>query len=125
VHRSKVTAVLADVPDECFADEVAFWSGALGRPPVIDDADPDYAELGLPVPGLQFMVQRIAGPARLHLDIETDDIDAEVARLEALGAGRVARVQSWWVLRDPAGLVFCVVRVQPGTDFDALATSWD
>jgi Glyoxalase-like domain len=124
VHRSKVTAVLADVPDECFADEVAFWSGALGRPPVIDDADPDYAELGLPLPGLQFMVQRIGGPARLHLDVETDDIDAEVARLETLGARRVAQVQSWWVLRDPAGLLFCVVRVQPSTDFDALATTW-
>jgi len=124
VHRSKLTAVLADVPPECFTDEVEFWAGAVGQRPVIDDADPDYAELGRPVPGMQFMVQRIGGPARFHLDIETDDIDAEVARLEAIGASRVVLLQSWWVMRDPAGLLFCVVRVQPGSDFDALATTW-
>ena len=125
MHRSTLTAVLADVPRECFTDEIAFWSGALGSPPVIDDADPDYAELGRAGHGVQFMVQRIGGPARFHLDIETDDIDAEVARLEALGARRVVHVQTWWVMRDPAGLLFCVVRVQPGSDFDSVATRWD
>jgi hypothetical protein len=51
-------------------------------------------------------VQRIDGePARLHLDVETDDVEAEVVRLEAVGAERIAKVKTWWVMRDPAGHV--------------------
>ena len=51
---------------------------------------------------------------RVHLDIETDDLDAEVARLEALGAQRVSFVRRWWVMQAPTGHRFCVVRQQPG-----------
>ena len=48
--------------------------------------------------------------ARVHLDIETDDIEAEVARLEALGAKRVQHVRNrWWVMEAPTGHRFCVV----------------
>jgi hypothetical protein len=42
----------------------------------------------------------------VHLDIHTDDLAAEIARLEELGASRVQQVHSWWILRDPAGLLF-------------------
>lgn len=125
MHRSKVTAALVDVPAGDFEREVAFWSGAIGRTSaVIDSSDPDYADFGQVIPGFQFMVQRVGAPARVHLDIETDDVEAEVARLEALGAERVEQVQSWWVLRDPAGVLFCVVRVQTGTAFEELAHQW-
>jgi len=51
-------------------------------------------------------------PSRVHLDIETDDLDAEVARLEALGARRLGFVQRWWVLEAPTGQRFCVVRAK-------------
>jgi catechol 2,3-dioxygenase-like lactoylglutathione lyase family enzyme len=50
---------------------------------------------------------------RLHLDLRPDDRDAEVARLEALGAQRVdigQGEQSWVVLADPEGNEFCVLR---------------
>ena len=124
MHRSKLTAALVDVPTEVFDGEVAFWSGAVGRTPSFSRDDPDYADFGEPVPGHQFMVQRIGGEARVHLDIETDDVEAEVRRLEALGASRVGAVKSWVVMRDPAGLPFCVVRVQTGPAFDQLATRW-
>jgi len=71
-------------------------------------------------------IQRLGdGPARVHLDIHTDDLDAEVARLEALGAKRVQFVHSWWILRDPAGLVFCVVPDPPGSLNDSNAQRWD
>jgi hypothetical protein len=73
------------------------------------------------------MVQRIGdeAPARVHLDVETDIVEAEVCRLEKLGATRVEAVKSWWVMRDPAGLLFCVVRVQSPAAFEAHATTWD
>jgi hypothetical protein len=124
VHRSKLTATLIDVPSDVYDREVTFWSGAVGRDPGHDPDNPDYADYGEVIPGWQFMVQRVGAPARLHVDIETDDVDAEVRRLEALGAVRVAPVKSWWVMRDPAGLVFCVVRVQTGEAFEAHATTW-
>ncbi len=124
MHRSKLTATLVDVPDDVYDREVAFWSAAVGRQAEHDEANPEYADFGQVVPGWQFMVQRIGAPARLHVDIETDDVEAEVRRLEALGAERIAPVKSWWVMRDPAGLVFCVVRVQTGDAFGGLAATW-
>ncbi len=57
-------------------------------------------------------VQRVEHESRLHLDIESDDVEAEVARLEALGATRVSRCRSWWVMQAPTGQRFCVVRAQ-------------
>ena len=124
MHRSKLTAALVDVPSDTYDREVGFWSAALGQEPDFDTMDPDYADFGYPVPGFQFMVQRVDAAPRVHLDIETDDVEAEVRRLEDLGAERVASIKSWWVMRDPAGLLFCVVRVQTGDAFEGLAHSW-
>jgi hypothetical protein len=125
MHKSKLTAALVDIPADLYDAEVGFWTQALGQDATFDDDNPDYADLGQPVPGMQFMVQRVGDEPRVHLDIETDDVEAEVQRLEALGATRVQQVKSWWVMRDPGGLLFCVVRIQTGEAFDGLATAWD
>lgn len=124
MHRSRLTAALFDVPSASFAAETAFWESALGTS--AEREDPEYAELNGRFAGLQVMVQQTgdATPARVHLDIETDDVDAEVRRLESLGATRVRAVKSWWVMRDPAGLLFCVVRIQSPAEFEAHATTW-
>ena len=55
-------------------------------------------------------------PGRVHLDIKSDDVESEVTRLERLGAKRVRRVKSWWVMEAPSGHRFCVVPLQPGQD---------
>jgi len=68
-------------------------------------------------------VQQVEHASRVHLDIETDDIEAEVRRLEGLGARRVAQVQSWWVMEAPTGQRFCVVR-KAAANFDATANRW-
>ena len=126
MHRSRLVASLVDVPAAAFDAEVDFWSAVVGRAPHFDEKDPDYAEFGEVMPGWQFMVQRIGGgdPARVHLDVETDDVEAEVRRLEGLGAQRVEQVRHWWILRDPAGLPFCVVPVQSPDAFETHATAW-
>ena len=49
------------------------------------------------------------GASRIHLDVESDDPDAEVGRLVAAGAQIVERIDDWTVLRDPGGLLFCVI----------------
>ena len=123
-HRSRLCAALIDVPADAYEQSVAFWGGAVGKAdPAPDPEDPNYADLGNPIPRLQFMVQQVDAPARIHLDIETDDIEAEVTRLTALGAHEVERIESWVVMRDPAGLLFCVVRPQ-FADFPEGARTW-
>jgi hypothetical protein len=72
------------------------------------------------------LMQRLgSGAPRVHLDIHTGDLDAEVARLERLGAERVRQVQTWWVMRGLAGLPFCVLPVSPGSLNDENAQRWE
>ena len=125
MHRSRLVAALVDVPADVFEASTSFWSGALGMEPEFSETEPDYAQFDDVFPGMQFMVQRVDAPARMHLDIETDDVDAEVRRLESLGAERVMPHKSWWVMRDPAGLLFCVVKVQSPEAFELHAHTWD
>ena len=60
------------------------------------------------------LVQQVTHPSRIHLDIESDDLEAEVRRLEALGAKRIGFVKRWWVMEAPTGQRFCVVNPQRG-----------
>ena len=85
-----------------------------GRPVKRDDDDPDYRELAGPATEPQVLVQRVAHDSRIHLDIEADDLDAEAARLEALGAKKIAFVKRWWVMEAPTGQRFCIVNPQRG-----------
>jgi Glyoxalase-like domain len=69
-------------------------------------------------------IQRVDHESRVHIDIETDDIPAEVARLGKLGATVVERLERWVVMQAPTGQRFCVVRIQrPG--FPKNANRWD
>jgi len=64
------------------------------------------------------------GRSRVHIDIETDDVPAEVARLTNIGARAVDRLERWVVMQAPTGQRFCVVRVQrPG--FPKNACRWE
>jgi Glyoxalase-like domain len=68
-------------------------------------------------------IQRVDHESRVHIDIEADDIAAEVARLESLGAEVMNRMERWVVMLAPTGQRFCVVRVQrPG--FPKNANRW-
>jgi predicted enzyme related to lactoylglutathione lyase len=116
---------LVDVPAAGYDSSAAFWAAALDRYAVPEDGDPDYTTYGEATAGVEFMVQSVGDErARIHFDIETDDVDAEVARLETLGATVVERIQSWVVMRDPVGIVFCVVGVQLAEAFKTSATTW-
>jgi hypothetical protein len=125
MHRSKLAGFIIDCQTQNLQDSAQFWGSALGmtvRP--FPDAEGDiYMELLDHAQHLHVEVQTVTHPSRVHLDIETDDIDAEVRRLEKLGAVRVAQVKSWWVMEAPTGHRFCVVhRCSP--DFDRLASEW-
>ena len=94
---------------------IRFWSATLGKP--VEDADQDgdgrYAALATADDEPIILLQKVAHESRVHLDIETDNLDAEVARLEALGARAIAFVRErWWVMQAPTGHRFCVIQKQ-------------
>ena len=118
--------IVIDVPAADHDGEVTFWSAALGQQLKQGEHFPEYHGVALHGEEFGLLVQRLGqGPARLHLDIHTDDLEAEVARLEALGAEKVEYVHAWWILRDPAGLLFCVVPEPDGSLNDTNAQRWD
>ena len=112
-HRSRLAGFIIDCQTDDLDTAAAFWSQALG----VSIADPDagdvpgqYAEFGDTPGDLHIEVQKVDHASRVHLDIESDDVEAEVQRLEALGARRVQKVRTWWVLEAPTGQRFCVVQ---------------
>ncbi|CAM2068463.1 Glyoxalase-6 domain-containing protein [Sulfidibacter corallicola] len=125
MHQSKLCTLVIDCPPQEFQQAVAFWSHALGRrPPEGADLGKRYVEMEVPVDRIQVLLQQSEDSPAVHLDIETDDVDAEVARLEAAGAERKRQVRTWWVMKAPSGHDFCVVKPQ-SQDFPAGANQWD
>lgn len=125
-HYSRLCAVLIDCNTADVDQAAAFWAAALGRP--IDHGHPgtrgNYRMLETPPDEPIVQVQRVEHESRVHLDIETDDIPAEVARLEKLGATVVQHLERWVVMQAPTGQRFCVVRIQrPG--YPKNANRWD
>ena len=125
-HYSRLSKVVIDVPPADHDREVAFWSAAAGQPMTRFDRHPEYHGAALHGQEFWLLVQRLGQDrARVHIDIHTDDLPAEIARLEKLGAERVRQVHSWQVMRDPAGLLFCVIPESPGKLNDGNARRWD
>jgi predicted enzyme related to lactoylglutathione lyase len=126
-HRSRLAGFIIDCNVEDLDAAADFWSRALGCSVADRDAGDGTAEYQMlgDTPGdLHIEVQKVSHPSRVHLDIESDDVDAEADRLEKLGARKIAFVKRWWVMEAPTGQRFCVVRMQhPGRG--APAKQWD
>ena len=126
MHKSKLVAAVIDCQMDDLTVAAGFWSAALGREvkrPERGD-NPKYAVLGDGKEDLMILLQKVSHASRVHLDIETDDIEAEVARLEALGAKRLEKIKTWWVMEAPTGHRFCVVRPQRDGVMPEDATEW-
>jgi glyoxalase superfamily protein len=124
MHKSKLSTFVIDCQVDDIDAAAAFWSRALGRP--VAEVTPEsgaYRELRARPEEPMVLLQQVTHASRIHLDIESDDMDAEVGRLEALGAKRIAYVRRWWVLEAPTGHRFCVVNPQRGP-IGADATEW-
>lgn len=126
MHKSRLAGFIIDCQSADLDEAARFWSAALGYS-VKGPAKPEdhaYRSLDTPATDLHIEVQKVDHPSRVHLDIEADDIEAEVARLEKLGARRIAQIRTWWVMEAPTGQRFCVVRVQRA-DFAQNAHTWN
>lgn len=126
MHRSQLGGFIIDCQKGNLEEAARFWGQALGLPirPSRNAEDVGYVDFDTGPNGLDIGVQKVEHESRVHLDIETDDIDAEVARLEGLGAKRVAWVKRWWVMEAPTGQRFCVVRAKR-SGFAKEANLWE
>ena len=125
MHRSRINGILIDCNVDDIQAAARFLAEALGRP--VDADHPGtrggYVMLETPAGEWSVQIQRVNHESRVHIDIESDDIPAEVARLEKLGATVDKRLERWVVMRAPSGQRFCIVRVQrPG--WPKGANSW-
>jgi predicted enzyme related to lactoylglutathione lyase len=123
MHKSCLAGFIIDCRTDDLDAAAAFWSQALGMSPRPVQDEENYRNFVPGPDGLHVEVQRVAHPSRVHLDIETDDIEAEVRRLEGLGAKKVEKGARWWVMEAPTGQRFCVVRPQR-EDFGEVANTW-
>jgi hypothetical protein len=125
MHKSKLCGFIIDCQTGNLDRAADFWGAALGMavralPPGEGET---YKKLEDSQHGLHIEVQTVSHPSRVHLDIEADDVEAEVRRLEKLGAKRIQAVRDWWVLEAPTGQRFCVVRAS-SSGFATKATQW-
>jgi hypothetical protein len=121
MHRSRLAALVIDCEGEDLEGSAASWAAALGAEP--RPAEPNY--MALTRQGwLDAEVQIVDHASRVHLDIAADDIPAEVARLEKLGARKIAEIKTWTVMEAPTGHRFCVIRARR-PDFAATANRWE
>ena len=125
MHKSKLAGFIIDCQTSDLAGAARFWSDALGM--AVEELPGEegerYVRLKDPAEQLHIEVQSVDHASRVHLDIETDDIPAEVARLQALGAKVVEHVHGWCVMQAPTGQRFCVVN-KASARFDHEANSW-
>ncbi len=126
MHRSQLAGFIIDCQTDDLEAAAEFWSRALGLPRRAskNPEDAGYALLETKPNDLHIEVQKVDHPSRVHLDIEADDVEAEVRRLEALGAKRLKQIRTWWVMEAPTGQRFCVVRPQRAS-FAAEANRWE
>ena len=123
MHHSRLSTFVIDCHVEDLAAAAEFWAEVFGRRVVQTDDDPNYRAL-IGADGPSLVVQKVAHDSRVHLDIECDDLEAEVARLERLGATRLRFHRRWWLMQAPTGHVFCVVNRQRPLADRTDATRW-
>ncbi len=126
MHKSQLAGFIIDCETDDLSAAAAFWGAALGlKGKQYDDpAEANYVALDTRPEDYHIEVQKVDHPSRVHLDIEADDIEAEVRRLEVLGAKRIGPVRRWVVMEAPTGQRFCVVRPQRA-NFAATANTWE
>lgn len=119
-HVSRVAHFVIDVAD--LDQGITFWSAALEatEEPLNPESSRVYRRLRLPDSEIRVLLQLTNDPKvvkeRMHLDLETDDVETEVRRLETLGATRwdhqQERGHDFWVMQDPWGNEFCVLQTE-------------
>jgi len=120
MHKSRLCYLVIDVNNHERA--ISFWGDALGATTNFDESweDSVYRRLKIPNQDIQILLQLVPeeklSKSRLHIDIESDDIDAELQRLLAIGATNIETKDElgfrWHVMNDPFGNEFCILNTE-------------
>ncbi|MCG6888424.1 MAG: VOC family protein [Gammaproteobacteria bacterium] len=124
MHKSRLGTVIIDCETDDLDSEARFWSAALGGEVVSSRTGGRYIDLRSDPADPHVILQRVEHPSRIHIDIETDDIEAEVKRLQGLGATVVEIMERWTVMEAPSKHRFCIIGARRD-GFDEKANVWD
>jgi len=125
MHKSRIGEITIDCQTDDLTEAVEFWTAALGlKAKRYDESIITGYALETAPNEIDINLQAVDHPSRVHIDIETDDIEAEVARLEKLGAKKLRKGARWWVMEAPTGHRFCVVGISRA-NFDKEAQVWE
>ena len=125
MHKSRLGTMIIDCKTDDLHSQARFWSAALGLKPeqAAGQVNSKYIRLEGDDRDVQILLQAVDHESRIHLDIETDDREAEVSRLGQLGATVVNRSERWTVMEAPSGHRFCIIG-PARTDFETNANCW-
>jgi predicted enzyme related to lactoylglutathione lyase len=124
MHKSRLGTVIVDCQTDDLGREAKFWAAALGGRVEQPEAAARYIDVQGDPADPHIILQKVEHPSRIHIDIETDDIAAEVKRLEALGATVVEIMERWTVMEAPSKHRFCVIGTRRD-GFDEKANAWE
>jgi predicted enzyme related to lactoylglutathione lyase len=126
MHRSRLAGFNIDCRTDDLEAAAKFWSAAHGLTvkPTSESEDGGYVTFAREPNDIAIELQRVTHESRVHLDVETDDQEAERARLEKLGAKFVAKVKTWTIMEAPTGQRFCLVR-PARSGFEKEANRWE
>lgn len=110
-NRAGLHGFIIDCRTDDLEGAAKFWSEALRLKlnPAADAGDAGYRHLEAGPGGLDIEIQKVEHESRIHIDLQAEDVEAEVKRLEELGATIFKRVKDWVVMEAPTGHRFCVV----------------
>ncbi|MDP3893741.1 VOC family protein, partial [Nocardioides sp.] len=113
-----VDQVCLDIPATGFDAECRFWADLTGWELSGSPGFPEFARLARPAGvTVRFLLQRLgesSGPVRAHLDLASSGRAEETLRHARLGATVEREHDHWTVLRDPAGMTYCITDRDPG-----------
>ena len=126
MHKSRLGTLIVDCKTEDLAREARFWANALGLKPeeTGEQKNTKYIRLFGKDDEVQVLLQAVDHESRIHIDIETDNRQAEVNRLAGHGAQVIAETERWTIMQAPSGHRFCIIGpIRDG--FDEHANVWD
>jgi hypothetical protein len=126
MHKSRLATIVIDATDETASKSQDFWGGALGKTVIVRNERFSAFQGRVGGAGGVYIGHQkgVEDSQLVHLDIETDDVEAEVLRLLALGATVKKRIRNHVVMTAPGRHDFCVVPKSRG-DFEVNATTWE
>ncbi len=126
MHKSRLGCLVIDCETDDLDREAEFWSKVFGSEVIRrhEPGDENYRGLTTDEAQPRILLQKVSHKSRVHFDIETDDIEKEVKRLQKLGAKEIERIRNWCVMEAPSGHRFCIIKHQQ-RGFDEKATVWE